>query len=82
VWWWLTVAYTAFVIYGSLVPLQFKARPLSEAWEFFRHIPYLELGIGSRADWVANILLFVPLAFLWLGAVWPERGQIGKTVAS
>ena len=63
--WWLTLGYTAFVIYGSLVPLRFRARPLDEAWAYFQQIPYLELGIGSRADWVANILLFVPLAFLW-----------------
>ena len=52
-----TLGYTAFVIYGSLTPLHFHARPLREAWEYFRHTPYLELGIGSRADWVANILL-------------------------
>ena len=70
--WWLTLGYTAFVIYGSLVPLHFRARPLDEAWEYFQQIPYLELGIGSRADWVANILLFVPLAFLWLGGAVAE----------
>jgi len=80
--WWLTLGYSAFVIYGSLVPLQFRPRPLGEAWEYFRRIPYLELGIGSRADWVANILLFVPLAFLWLGVLWPNRGWIAKALAS
>ena len=80
--WWLTLGYTAFVIYGSLVPLQFRPRPLGEAWAYFQRIPYLELGIGSRADWVANILLFVPLAFLWLGALWPSRGWLAKALAS
>ena len=79
---WLTLGYTAFVIYGSLVPLQFRPRPLAEAWESFQRIPYLELGIGSRADWVANILLFVPLAFLWLGVLWPNRGRIAQALAS
>jgi glycopeptide antibiotics resistance protein len=59
--------YTAFVIYGSLVPLDFRPRPFDEAWHTFRNIRYLNLGIGSRADWVANILLFVPFAFLWTG---------------
>jgi VanZ family protein len=77
-----TLGYTAFVIYGSLTPLHFHARPLREAWEYFRHTPYLDLGIGSRADWAANILLFVPLSFLWLGVLWPRRGSIAKGFAS
>ncbi|MCS4307429.1 glycopeptide antibiotics resistance protein [Rheinheimera pacifica] len=56
--------YLAFIIYGSLVPLHYVALPFDEAVEQFWHIPYLQLGIRSRADWVANILLFIPLAFL------------------
>jgi hypothetical protein len=35
----------------------------------FGAIPFLQLGIGSRADWVANLLLFIPLSFLWMGAL-------------
>lgn len=58
------VAYLAFVVYGSLVPLDFHARPLEQALAEFGKIPYLQLGIRSRADWVANVLLFVPLSFL------------------
>jgi len=79
---WLAFAYVAFVIYGSLVPLDFHPRPLREAWESFERIPYLELGIGSRADWVANILLFVPLAYLWLGALWPNRRPVAGVLVS
>ncbi len=56
--------YGLFVVYGSLVPLNFRYLSLEEAWALFRNIPYLQLGIGSRADWVANILLYIPLAFL------------------
>ncbi len=59
----VSVMYLVFVIYGSLVPLNFTARPIGEAIEIFRHIPFLRLGIDSRADWVANLLLFVPLSF-------------------
>ncbi len=65
----ITLAYAAFVVYGSLVPLDFHYRPFAEALAAFRHTPYLRLGIGSRADWVANILLYIPLAFVatsWL----------------
>ncbi|SIN67694.1 VanZ like family protein [Singulisphaera sp. GP187] len=63
----LSALYAGFAIYGSLVPLQFRAVPLDQAWERFRQIPYLQLSIESRSDWVANILLFVPLGFLLAG---------------
>lgn len=59
--------YGIFVIYGSFVPLTFHYLPLQEAWALFRNIHYLQLGIGSRADWVANILLYIPLAFFTTG---------------
>jgi glycopeptide antibiotics resistance protein len=76
------LGYFVFVVYGSLVPLHFRPVPLDDAWERFEAIPYLNLGIASRADWVANILLFVPLAFLWLGVLWPHRGRFARTLAS
>ena len=72
--------YLAFVIYGSLVPLDFHYRPFAEAWQSFTNIPYLQLGVGSRADWVANILLFIPLTFLWSGLLWPARGLVMRVL--
>lgn len=82
---WLLVgalAYSVFVVYGSLVPLRFKSIPLNQALEQFHSIPYLELGIASRADWVANILLFIPLSFLWSGVVWPQRAGLLRVAMS
>jgi len=82
---WLFLAalgYLSFVVYGSLVPLDFRPRPMAEAWDAFRGIRYLQLGIASRADWVANVLLFVPLAFLWLGVAWPARSRPLQVLAS
>lgn len=73
IFWYLGTIYLVFVIYGSLVPLNFRPMSLADALAAFSNIRYLDLGIKSRADWVANILLFIPLAFFWLGAVWPER---------
>jgi VanZ family protein len=61
--------YAAFVVYGSLVPLEFRPVPLEKAWAAFLRIPYLKLGVASRADWVANILLYIPLAFFLTGAL-------------
>ena len=66
--WMAALVYTAFVIYGSLVPLEYRAIPWNEAVERFGNIRFLNLGIGSRADWMANLLLFIPLTFLWMGA--------------
>ena len=60
-------AYLLFVVYGSLVPLNFTPRPFDVALRDFLHIRYLRLGADSRADWVANIVLYIPLAYLWLG---------------
>ena len=59
-----TLAYLAFVVYGSLVPLDFRPIPLDQAWLSFQQVPFLSLGVGSRADWVANGVLYVPLGFL------------------
>ncbi|MCX7097238.1 MAG: VanZ family protein [Methylococcales bacterium] len=59
----VTSLYALFVIYGSLVPLEFKDVPLDSALVQFKAIPYLNLGAASRADWIANILLYIPLAF-------------------
>ena len=56
--------YLLFVVYGSLVPLDFRPYPLDAAWRDFLGTGYLVLGVASRADWVANILLYIPLAYL------------------
>jgi VanZ family protein len=62
------LAYLAFVVYGSLVPFDYRDHSFHQAMDQFRAIAYLNLGVGSRADWIANIVLYVPLAFL--GCVW------------
>ena len=58
------LVYVAFVIYGSLVPLNFKPLPLDQAWVRFQGIPMLDLGVEHRADWLANGILYVPVGFL------------------
>lgn len=71
--WLLALVYTTFVVYGSLVPLDFHARPWEEALARFRAIPFLDLGTGSRADWMANLILYLPLGFFWMGALSGRR---------
>lgn len=58
------LAYLAFVVYGSLVPLRYVPLPFDEALARFAAVPMLNLGVGSRADLVANLLLYIPLAFV------------------
>ena len=73
--------YLLLVAYGSLVPFDYRAVPISEIWSRFLDMPYLRLGVASRADWVANILLYVPMGFLsvaWLGET--ARSTKGKVL--
>ncbi len=55
--------YLVFLVYGSLVPFEFRPMSLSEALGRFRDIPWLHLGVASRADWVANLVLYVPVGY-------------------
>ncbi len=80
--WLAALGYTAFVIYGSLVPLKFHALPWDVAVARFEAIPFLKLGIGSRADWVANLLLFIPLTYLWMGAMTGGNGRLRNLFAT
>ena len=60
--WWLL--YVCFVIYGSLVPLEYQPIPWDQAWLQFKNIQLLNIGAQGRADWVANGVLYIPVGFL------------------
>lgn len=53
-----------FVVYGSLVPLEYRAIPLDVALERFSRLPMLDVGVTERADWIANGVLYLPVGFL------------------
>lgn len=69
----LTLFFLAIAVYGSLVPLTFRSLSWTEALERFRMVPYLQLGAFHRADWVANILLFIPISFCAVGSCNVDR---------
>ena len=76
--------YTIFVAYGCIIPLDFRPVPWPEAWAVFRHIPEFHPGRISKTDFIANVLLFVPLAFWWAGSIgagWRRPGAIAKSAA-
>src|SRR3990172_4664582 len=69
----MALGYMALAIYGSLVPFDFRPLALEDAVARFREIRYLPLGLASRSDLVANILLFIPLGYLLMAAWCADR---------
>ncbi len=69
-------------VYGSFLPFRWRDLTWGEAFERFAEIPMLDLGPGHRADWVANILLYIPgallLAAAFLRAGEPAPARIAK----
>ncbi|HSM22331.1 MAG TPA: VanZ family protein, partial [Rubrivivax sp.] len=74
--WWLL--WVVFVVYGSLVPLEYRPLDWAEALARFRQIPMLDIGREGRADWIANGVLYVPVGFLttaWLAGPCATPGR-------
>ncbi|MGF1582278.1 MAG: VanZ family protein [Gemmataceae bacterium] len=61
------LGFTLFAIYGSLVPLNYRPMEFAEAWTSFWEVFSRPVVFHSRSDLAANVLLFVPVAFFWLG---------------
>jgi len=64
---WLLLGYLFIIVYGSQLPFAQNELTFEEAWSKFQHIPLLNLGAASRADLVANLLLYIPFGFLACG---------------
>lgn len=50
--------------YLSFIPFDYQPLPFDEALNRFLTLPYLAIGSQGRADWVANLLMYVPLGWL------------------
>ena len=64
-----------FIAYGSLVPLNFQPLPLATAWDRFLYVPYLDISLKHREDFVANILLYIPVGLCLTAALGGPRGE-------
>jgi VanZ family protein len=66
----------AFAIYVSLIPFELRPIPLESAWT---HFQYLMLSSRRdsvvRSNFIANILLFVPIGFGLAGALLWDRAR-------
>jgi glycopeptide antibiotics resistance protein len=59
----MLLASVVFVVYGSLVPLNFQPVPWEQAVARFFSFAAHELAGGSRVDKASNVLLTMPVAF-------------------
>ncbi|CAN5590705.1 hypothetical protein BH10PLA2_BH10PLA2_30110 [soil metagenome] len=78
---WIAMACFAGVIYGSFVPFHFEPRSINDAVAEYGRIVSEPLTWQSGADYLANVLLFIPLTFLWMAALTVEgtRAQAAVT---
>jgi VanZ family protein len=73
---WAAVGAIAFVLYGSLLPFDLRPQPVGEAWQsFITRILDPTSEYFSRSNFLANILLFVPVGFCLMGAALADRSQ-------
>jgi len=81
-WWFaaVAVAVIAFIVYGSFVPFRVHERTWSSAVEAYRWALTKRLMPESRADWIANVALGVPLGFALLGYFRLDRTGVRGTL--
>jgi VanZ family protein len=78
--------YATIVVYSSLAvgPLGFHFVYIhpAKAWQLFLQTRYVENGSDQRADWIANLLLTVPLGFFAAGLIRAKFGGLPSRVAA
>jgi len=73
-WAWLAISVMVFAVYASLLPFHFRRVPLDPAWQQFRAIMTSPSSDQiSRTNFLANVLLFVPIGFGLAGAFLLDR---------
>ena len=71
----LGIVAVTLLIYASLVPLNYQPLDWTLTIERWKNIPWLQLGVYRRSDWIANGLVVVPAGFLLTGALRYRRGD-------
>ena len=79
---WLTVAFLILIGYGSLVPFHFRSLPLSEAVLRFHEVCSQSLWPESRTDLIVNVLLFIPLSYVWMAALSVDQSRTAGLLAA
>jgi VanZ family protein len=69
-------------LYGSLVPFHYAPLSWEETFARWDEVCRKPLGMDSRTDFATNVLLFIPLSFLVMGALTVDRGRPAAIVAA
>jgi VanZ family protein len=69
----LALGFAAFAIYGSLIPMNYRPLSWAETLDRFRAVPFYDLDVEYRADWLSNMVLFVPIGFFGTAALTVDR---------
>jgi len=65
--------FLAVAVYGSIIPLHFRATAFSEGVSRFAAAMAVPFQIRSRGDFAANVLLFVPIGYCLLAVLAVDR---------
>src|SRR5262245_43554128 len=73
---WLAAGLIAFAFYGSLLPFRLRPEPLASAWATFVAVVSNPASEDfSRTNFLANVLLFLPVGFALMGACLADRAR-------
>ncbi|WP_017925522.1 VanZ family protein [Thioalkalivibrio sp. HL-Eb18] len=67
---WLSLG---FALYLTLLPFEFGEMGLEEAWSLYRDMSLQGPGTSGRAQFMANVMMFMPLGFFWMA--WLTHGR-------
>ena len=76
----LLLCFAAFALYGSLIPFDFISLRLDDALKRFSQILGQNVGIDSRSDCVANILLALPLGFCGAASLGADKRGAAQAI--
>ena len=77
-----TVVWLAFLVYGCLLPFDFRPVPFGQAWQAFRHGEVLFQTGWSHSDMVTNVLMYIPLTFCAAGGWTRRRGPVHRAMVA
>jgi glycopeptide antibiotics resistance protein len=72
----LALFFLGVAIYGSLVPFTYQPLPWDEAVARWQQARWTDLARGGRVDFASNVLLFIPLGYLFMGALCVDRPRL------
>lgn len=73
---WAFFVSSLLLIYASILPVQFQHCTFDDAMHSFSQLPWLKIQLYGRADWVANLLVVLPLG--WFAAAAIDCGRASQ----